>query len=115
MMPGLRPAVEQPANPDTFGSGVQPQGGTELATFDATQIESEIGQLQQALDRGHDKLDPKTIQVLEENLRIIRKATEDARRALEKDPANRDLQQYFAGSVQSKLELVRRATQLAGV
>jgi len=116
MMPGLRPvAVQQPASPDTFGSGVQPQGGTELATFDATQIESEIGRLQQALDRGHDKLDPKTIQVLEENLRIIHKATEDARRALEQDPANRDLQNYFAGSVTSKLELVKRSVAAAGV
>jgi hypothetical protein len=55
------------------------------------------------------------VKVLEENLRIIRKATEDARHALEQDPANRDLLQYFAGSVQSKLELVRRAAQQAGV
>jgi anti-sigma factor RsiW len=85
------------------------------ASFDATQIESQIGQLQQALDRGRDKLDPKTVEVLEENLRIIRKATDDARRALEQDPSNRDLQQYFAGSMQSKLDLVRRAAQLAGV
>ena len=83
--------------------------------FDATAIESEIGQLQQALDRGRDKLDPKTVKVLEENLRIIHKATEDARRALEQDPANRDLQNYFAGSVQSKLDMVKRAAQLAGV
>jgi len=86
---------------------------TETASFDAARVETEIGQIQQALDRGHDKLDPKTIQVLEENLRIIRKATEDARQALERDPANRDLQEYFAGSVQSKLDLVRRA--VAGV
>jgi len=51
--------------------------------------------------------------VLEENLRIIRKATEDARLALEKDPANRDLQNYFAGSVTSKLELMKRSLSLA--
>jgi len=111
MMQGLRQAAVQPANPGTAA----PPNTTSVAAFDATQIESEIVQLQQALDRGRDKLDPKTVQVLEENLRIIRKATEDARRALEQDPANRDLLQYFAGSVQSKLELVRRATQLAGV
>ena len=115
MMSGLRQAAVQPANPTP---SAQPGTGTEgssFASFDATQIESEIGQLQQALDRGRDKLDPKTVQVLEDNLRIIRKATEDARHALEQDPANRDMQQYFAGSVRSKLELVRRATQLAGV
>jgi len=109
----IRQAAVKPAKPAT---SAQPgTGTTSVASFDAAQIESEIVQLQQALDRGRDKLDPKTVQVLEENLRIIRKATEDARHALEQDPANRDLLQYFAGSVQSKLELVRRATQLAGV
>jgi len=86
-----------------------------IADFDATRIEGEIGQLQQALDRGRGKLDPKTVRVLEENLRIIHKATEDARRALEQDPANSDLQNYLAGSVQRKLDLVRRAAVMAGV
>jgi len=88
---------------------------TTVADFDATRIEGEIGQLQQALDRGRGKLDPKTVKVLEENLRIIRKATEDARHALQQDPANRDLQDYLAGSVQRKLDLVRRAAVMAGV
>jgi hypothetical protein len=118
LSPPLRPPVtQQPAGAGTtYGSGTsQPSGGTDAtaAGFDATAIESQIGQLQQALDRGRDKLDPKTVQVLEENLRIIRKATEDARRALEQDPANRDLQNYFAGSVTSKLELVKRSVALA--
>ena len=86
-----------------------------LADFDAGRIEGEISDLQRALDRGRGKLDPKTVQVLEENLRIIRKAAEDARQALEQDPANRELQDYLAGSVQRKLDLVRRAATLAGV
>jgi hypothetical protein len=115
LTPRLRPsdAVQSPV----AGTTLTPAPGTEAtsATFDPTAIESEIGQLQLALDRGRDKLDPKTVKVLEDNLRIIRKATEDARHALEQDPANRDLQQYFAGSVQNKLDLVRRTAQLAGV
>jgi hypothetical protein len=114
LTPGLRPEVAvQQATPDraqTSGANTASD-----ASFDATAIETQIGQLQQALDRGRDKLDPKTVQVLEENLRIIRKATEDARHALEQDPANRELKNYFAGSVQSKLDMVRRATELAGV
>lgn len=91
--------------------------GTDAASadFDASRIEGEIGELQRALERGRGKLDPKTVQVLEDNLRIIRKATEDARRALQQDPANRELQDYLAGSVQRKLEMVRRAAVLAGV
>ena len=114
LTPGLRePVAAQPTTPPVM----QPSdlNTASDATFNASAVESEIGQLQQALDRGRDKLDPKTVKVLEENLRIIHKATEDARRALEQDPANRDLQNYFAGSVQSKLDMVKRAAQLAGV
>jgi len=104
------------------GSGSAPAAGvaapaetTELATFDATRVEGEIAQLQRSLDRGRGKLDPKTIAVLEKNLALIRTATDDARRALAADPANRELQDYFAATVQSKLDLMRRATAMAGV
>lgn len=104
--------------PGTSTLAVQSSGtGTEAnsASFDAAQIEGEIGQLERALERGRGKLDPKTVRVLEDNLRIIRKATEDAKAALEADPANVDLQDYLAGSVQRKLDLVRRAATMAGV
>ena len=110
LFPALRPAA-----------GGVPAGvvshGTEAtaADFNTSRIEGEIGQLQQALDRGRGKLDPKTVKVLEENLRIIQHATEDARQALEQDPANHDLQDYLAGSVQRKLDMVRRAATMAGV
>ncbi len=110
LSPALRPLANT-TQPDGAGGGTH----VAVADFDATRIEGEIGQLQHALDRGRGKLDPKTVQVLEANLRIIRKATEDARRALEQDPANRDLQDYLAGSVQRKLDLVRRAAVMAGV
>ena len=100
-----RPAAGATAAPTT----------TKLATFDAERVEGEIAQLQQARDRGRGKLDPKTVAVLEKNLKLIRTATEDARKALLADPANAELQDYFAGTVQSKLELMRRATAMAGV
>lgn len=85
------------------------------AGFDADRIESEIHDLQAALERGRGRLAPETVQVLEDNLLIIHKALSDARTALEQDPANRELQDYLAGSVQRKLDLVRRAAVLAGV
>lgn len=86
-----------------------------LASFDAVKVEGEIAALQSALDDGRGRLDPKTIAVLEQNLALIRKATEDAKAALAADPANRELQNYFAGTVEQKLRLVRRAATLAGV
>ncbi len=94
-----------------------PANGTEAAaaSFDPAQMDTEVEQLQKALDRGRGKLDPKTVQVLEDNLRIIHTAIDDAKRALAEDPANRELQDYLAGSVQRKLEFVKRAAVMAGV
>lgn len=91
------------------------EGGVQYASFDADKVEGEIAQLQTALDKGRGRLDPKTVAVLEKNLTIIRSATVDARRALAQDPANRELQNYFAGAVERKLQLVRRAATMAGV
>jgi len=86
-----------------------------LATFDATQVESEIAELRTALERGRDRLDPRTVEVLERNLALIHQATQDAKAALAADPANAALQSYFASNVHRKLDLMRRANQLAGV
>ncbi len=103
-----RPVAMLP--PDTTSAS-----GTRLATFDAVQVDGEIAQLQRALERGRGRLDPATVAVLEKNLKVIREATADARAALARDPANRELQDYFAATVQSKLALMRRATAMAGV
>lgn len=92
-------------------------GGTNAsaAGFDGARIETEIQALQAALERGRGRLAPETVKVLEDNLLIIHKALSDARTALEQDPANLELQDYLAGSMQRKLDLVRRAADLAGV
>ena len=103
-------AVRQGA-PPTLSDG----GTNAAAGFDAARIESEIQELQAALERGRGRLAPETVKVLEDNLLIIHKALSDARTALEQDPANRELQDYLAGSVQRKLDLVRNAAVLAGV
>ena len=81
----------------------------------ADRIETEIQTLQAAVERGRGRLAPETVKVLEDNLAIIHKALSDARTALEQDPANHELKDYLAGSVQRKLDLVRRAADLAGV
>ncbi|MEO5988763.1 MAG: hypothetical protein ABIU54_10435, partial [Candidatus Eisenbacteria bacterium] len=64
---------------------------------------------------GREKLDPRTITVLEKNLQLIAQATAEAKRALAADPANQDLQNYFVGTVQRKLDLMKRATVMAGI
>jgi hypothetical protein len=83
--------------------------------FDPGRLDQEIRDLRAALERGRGRLAPETVQVLEDNLRIIDQALNDARTALEQDPANVELREYLAGSVQGKLDLMRRAATLAGV
>lgn len=108
-------APERGAAPMLAAGDAAGSGTAELASFDAAQVESEIAELQAALEKGRGRLDPKTVAVLEKNLTLIRQATEDAKRALAADPANQDLQNYFASTVHRKLDLMRRATSMAGV
>jgi hypothetical protein len=102
----------------TIPAGTPSQTTTHVdpnANFNADHIENEIQDLQAALERGRGKLAPETVKVLEENLRVIHKALNDARTALAQDPANVELKDYLAGSVQKKLDMVKRAAELAGV
>jgi Putative zinc-finger len=98
--------------PPTLGA---PATDVASVAFDTARMESEIGELQAALERGRGQLDPGTVRVLEENLAVIRLAIDDAKRALAEDPANAELQDYLSDSVGRKLELVRRAAAMAGV
>ena len=111
----LRGGAPAPADEVAMRDTAETGSDVQLASFDAGKIETEIAALQSALDHGRDRLDPKTVAVLEKNLTLIRQATDDAKRALAADPANRDLQNYFAGTVEKKLQLVRRAATMAGV
>lgn len=113
---GVRSGVHsQVAQGESLGTATAPAGGVRLAAFDAQKVEGEIAMLRESLERGRGKLDPRTITVLEKNLQLIQQATEEAKRALAADPANRELQQYFAGTVQRKLDLMKRATAMAGI
>jgi|GEM_PF-202803 len=71
-----------------------------------------VSDLQAILEQGRDRLDPRTVQVLEESLMTIDAAIDDARQALEADPANARLNTYLAGTRQRKLELLREASQI---
>ena len=81
-----------------------------LATL--TTIEA-VADLEKALDAGRSRLDPETVSILEENLRTIDQAIDQARKALRNDPANAYLNSHFAASRNRKLALLRRASALA--
>jgi anti-sigma factor RsiW len=76
-------------------------------------FESAVGDLQVVLAEHRDQLDSATVRVLEENLAIIDKAIEEAREALDRDPANAYLNQHLADNMWRKVRLLRQAAAIA--
>lgn len=87
-------------------------GGEGRATpvnFADAQYDAAVVDLERVLREQRDRLDPRTVVVLERNLRVIDDAIRDAREALATDPANTLLNAHLAGARQRKLDLLRRA------
>jgi Putative zinc-finger len=82
--------------------------GKAEASFDTA-----IRELEQALAAGRSRLSPKTVTILERNLARIDVAIEEARAALEADPANAYLNAHLANTMQQKLLLLQQANTLA--
>lgn len=73
------------------------------------QYDAAVTDLERVLRDHRDRLDPRTVVVLERNLRVIDDAIAEARQALTADPANTLLNAHLAGARQRKLDLLRRA------
>lgn len=72
-----------------------------------------IDVLQRTLDERRDSLAPSTVETVERSLRVADSAIVEARNALARDPANRALAKLFASNYERKIDLLRRATELA--
>ena len=72
----------------------------------------EINQLQTVLDQRRSQLDPETVKVVEDNLKLIDTAVGRARSALSKDPASGFLMRQLDGVLQKKVELLRTVALL---
>lgn len=86
-----------------------PAGSIQFASYDAT-----VRSLEQELAARRPQLDTVTVRVVEENLKIIDRAIADARAALAADPSSTYLSTSLARAMQQKVDLLRRATALAG-
>lgn len=73
----------------------------------------DIAELRKILASGRGKLAPATVRSLEESLVIIDVAIKQAQRALEADPGNPYVKAHLNETMHRKIELMRRATQLA--
>lgn len=110
----VQPAAPQVAENSDRG----PEPGTaavpvSMPNFADEAYDSAVKDLRAALDAGRNRLDAQTIQVLEKNLAAIDQAIDQARKALEADPANVSLSSYLASVRRRKLDLLRTASDLA--
>lgn len=84
------------------------------ANFADAQFDKAVSDLEQILLQQRETLDPRTVVVIERNLRLIDEAIRQARAALDADPANMYLNSHLAEARRRKLDLLRRATSLSG-
>lgn len=83
------------------------------ANFADEQFDRAVADLERILVEQRDELDPRTVVVIERNLTVIDDAIRQARAALDADPANTFLNSHLADARRRKLELLRRATNIA--
>jgi hypothetical protein len=79
-----------------------------------SEYDAAVSQLRAALNDNRSQLDSTTVHVLEKNLAIIDSAVSEARHALAQDPNNQYLNHHLAETMRRKVELLRRASTLAG-
>jgi len=83
------------------------------ANFADAQYNAAVTDLEKVLREERDRLDPRTVLIIERNLKAIDDAINEARTALDNDPANPYLNSHLADARQRKLDLLRHATSLA--
>lgn len=93
--------------PDDTGGKIVP------ANFADAQFNAAVEDLERILREERGRLDPRTVLILERNLKAIDAAITEARMALEQDPANPFLNSHLADARRRKLDLLRHATELA--
>lgn len=89
------------------------EGGIVNANFADAQFNAAVTDLEQILRNERERLDPRTVLVIERNLKTIDLAIQEARMALNDDPANAYLNSHLADARRRKLDLLRQATTLA--
>ena len=89
------------------------EGDVQNANFADAQFNAAVDDLERILRDERDRLDPRTVLVIERNLKTIDDAIQEARMALNDDPANTYLNSHLADARRRKLELLRHATTLA--
>ena len=80
--------------------------------FADAQYDAAVSDLELALMERRNDLNPRTVEILERNLKLIDAAIAQARQALEEDPGNAYLNRHLVESRRRKLDLLRRAAAI---
>ncbi len=110
LAPRGRPGA--PAGPAPVARSAAPVPATQLAGFEVQRYDAAIAELEGVLREHRRELDPATVRIIEQNLRTIDRATEQARRALAADPASPYLNGHLAAQLKLKVDVLRQATAL---
>ncbi|MSS72389.1 MAG: hypothetical protein EXS64_12995 [Candidatus Latescibacteria bacterium] len=91
------------------------QPATAFAAFEASEGDyiRAIAQISVAVNHQRDRLDPKTVAVIEKNLRIIDEAIQESRAALAKDPNSVERVFTVARMYETKIDLLRQVVDLS--
>ena len=113
-MVATAPAATAPAAtaPAAGGATGAPQLPAQLVSTEQNYVRS-VETLRRKLDERRDSLAPSTVATVERSLRIADSAIAEARAALERDPSNAVLAALFASNYERKIDVLRRAAELA--
>lgn len=113
--PASTPLDDQPQRGRRVAPGARvTDGTTAVAASLDPRYDATVTELQQLLATERGQLDSSTVRILEQNLAVIDHALSEARRAVAKDPANPYLRAHLASTMRRKVDLLRRATVIAG-
>jgi anti-sigma factor RsiW len=119
--PGVGPVAQNATSgpaPDAPRTAAAPPRTVDAVPATAVSVDprydATVAELQRLLVHERANLDTSTVRILEQNLALVDRALAEAQRAVESDPNNPYLRSYLASTMRRKVDLLRRATVIAG-
>lgn len=108
--PVASPTLVTAPPPAPSAPAVEPEGALTVS-FPEADYDAAVADLEQVLVQGRSRLDTTTVRVIDESLARIDAAIEDARNAIQRDPANAYLTRQITANMRRKLNLLRTAAK----
>lgn len=108
--PAASPALVTAPAPAPSAPSIEPGRALQVSLPDAD-YDAAVADLEQVLVEGRSRLDTTTVRVIDESLARIDTAIQDARTAIQRDPANAYLTRQITANMRRKLNLLRTAAK----